>query len=109
MRGSMPALFVLQLFLTGIVAEKASANEVPKEKGKLIKTALASLVLILMMFPALLNLFVIAGNEIKNSPHNSENIGSFGNINDESYLGHITNNFMNENYEDTFFYKYMAR
>ena len=109
MRGSMPALFVIQLYLTELVAEKAAANEVPKEKTARIKTVLGALVLMLMMFPALLNLFVIFGNEIKGSPHNTENIGSFGNINDESYLDHITNNFMAEGYEDSFFFKYLAR
>ena len=109
MRGSMPALFVIQLLLTSIVAEKAHKNEVPKETGARIKTALASLALILMMFPALLNMFVIFGNEIKGSPNNVEAIGSYGNIEDESYLGHITNNFMAEGYEDSFFYKYLAR
>ena len=109
MRGSMPALFVIQLYLTALVAEKAAANEVPKETGKKIKTALGALVLILMMFPALLNLFVIFGNEISGSEPNSEYIGSYGNINDESYLGHITNNFMAENYEDSFFFKYLAK
>ncbi|MBQ4217002.1 MAG: hypothetical protein II667_02770, partial [Clostridiales bacterium] len=109
MRGSMPALFVIQLLLTAVVAEKAHKNEVPKETGARIKTALASLVLILMMFPALLNMFVIFGNEIKGSPNNVEAIGSYGNIVDESYLGHITNNFMAEGYEDSFFYKYLAR
>ena len=63
----------------------------------------------LMMFPALLNMFVIFGNEIQGSPHNTENIGSFGNINDEYYLEHVTNNFMAEGYEDSFFFKYLAR
>ena len=109
MRGSMPALFVFQLLLTAVVAEKAHKNEIPKKTGDRIKTALASLVLILMMFPALLNMFVIFGNEIKGSPNNVEAIGSYGNIVDESYLGHITNNFMAEGYEDSFFYKYLAR
>ena len=109
MRGSMPSLFVLQLFLTAIVAEKIHENEIPKKTGDRVKTVLATLVLILMMFPAFLNMFVIFGNEIKGSPNNVEAIGSYGNIVDESYLGHITNNFMAEGYENSFFYKYLAR
>lgn len=109
MRGSMPALFVIQLYLTGLIAEKAAANEVPKEPAKKIKTVLVALVLILMMFPALENLFVIAGNEIKGSPRNSEEVYSFGNIQNEVHLVNCTNNYMTEDYEDTLFFKYLAK
>ncbi len=109
MRGSMPALFVIQLYLTSMVSEYALKNEVPKDKGGRIKAALVALVLILMMFPALENLFVIGGNEIQHSPRNSEAVGSFGNIRDEEHLINCTNNYMSENYEDSFFFKYLAR
>jgi hypothetical protein len=102
-------LILLPPNITGLIAEKAAANEVPKEPAKKIKTVLVALVLILMMFPALENLFVIAGNEIKGSPRNSEEVYSFGNIQNEVHLVNCTNNYMTEDYEDTLFFKYLAK
>ena len=109
MRGSMPALFFLCISLGGVVAEVMDEKNTPKTKKGWLKSAAVMLTVILMMFPALLNMFIIFGSMIEGTPGGEENIGSFGNIRQAQYAEVIQEQFFAEGYEDSFFYRYFAK
>ena len=109
MRSSMPALFFFCILLGGYIAEVMDAKNTPVTKKGWIKSAAVMLTVILMMFPTLLNLFVIFGSMIKGDESDKEDIGSFGNINKASYAEVIQEQFFAEGFEDSFFYKYFSK
>ena len=109
MRGSMPALFFFCISLGGVVAEVMDEKNTPKTKKGWLKSAAVMLTVILMMFPALLNMFIIFGSMIEGTPGGEENIGSFGNIRQAQYAEVIQEQFFAEGYEDSFFYRYFAK
>ena len=67
------------------------------------------LTIILMMFPAAVNLFVIAGSTLTGEKSNKDNIGSFGNIRDAYYAKTVEEQFFAPDYRNKFFYKYLSR
>jgi len=81
----------------------------PKEKKDWAKSAAVILMVILMMFPAAINLFVIAGSTITGDESNKEKIGSFGNIQDAYYAKTIEEQFFAPDYRNKFFYRYLAK
>ena len=109
MRGSMPALFVLCIMLSGHVSSMFLPENQPKEKKDWAKSAAVILMVILMMFPAAINLFVIAGSTITGDESNKEKIGSFGNIQDAYYAKTIEEQFFAPDYRNKFFYRYLAK
>ncbi|MBR6986705.1 MAG: hypothetical protein IKH82_01385 [Clostridiales bacterium] len=108
MRGSMPALFFFCIGMSGLVADVMDEKNTPKTKKGWLKSAAIMLTVILMMFPTLMNLFVIFGSMINGDKSDKEDIGSFGNINTASYAEVIQEQFFAEDYEDSFFYRYFA-
>ncbi len=109
MRGSMPALFLLQIYIASELAKRSEIQDVPKEKKARNKLIAFYLVIILMMFPALENMFVIFGSQLTGDQSNAENIGSFGNINQAEYAEVIEEQFYVEDYNKTFFYRFLAK
>ena len=109
MRGSMPGLFVLCILLSGYVSSMFLPENQPKDKKTWAKYALVILMVILMMFPAAVNLFVIAGSTITGDESNKDNIGSFGNIQDPFYAKTIEEQFFAPDYRNKFFYRYLAK
>jgi hypothetical protein len=109
MRGSMPALFVLCIMLSGYVSAMFLPENAPKDRKSWIKSAAVTLLVILMMFPAAINLFVIAGSTITGDESNRDAIGSFGNIRDAHYAKTIEEQFFAPDYRNKFFYKYLAK
>ena len=108
MRGSMPALFFFCITLSGVVAEVMDEKNTPTTKKGWLKSAAVMFTVILMMFPTLMNLFIIFGSVIQGDPSDKEDIGSFGNINKAEYAEVIQEQFFAEGYEDSFFYRYFA-
>lgn len=108
MRGSMPALFYLCISFSALVIEIMDEKNTPVTKKGWLKSAAVMLLVILMMFPALFNLFIIFGSEIKRWPNDKEDIGSFGNINQAQYAETIQTQFFAKDFESSFFYKYFA-
>lgn len=109
MRGSMPGLFILCIMLSGYVSSMFLPENQPKDRKTWAKNAAVILMVILMMFPAAVNLFVIAGSTITGDKSNRENIGSFGNINDPYYAKTIQEQFFAPDYRNKFFYRYLAK
>ena len=108
MRGSMPALFYFCISFSALVIEIMDEKNTPTTKKGWLKSAAVMLLVILMMFPALFNLFIIFGSEIKRWPNDKEDIGSFGNINQAQYAETIQTQFFAKDFESSFFYKYFA-
>lgn len=109
MRGSMPGLFVLCIMLSGYISSMFLPGNEPKDKKGWAKSAAVTLFAILMMFPAAVNLFVIAGSTITGDESNKEKIGSFGNIRDPYYAKTIEEQFFAPDYRNKFFYRYLAK
>ena len=109
MRGSMPGLFVFCIMLSGYVSSMFLPENQPKNKKSWAKCAAVILMVILMMFPAAINLFVIAGSTITGDKSNKDKIGSFGNIQDAYYAKTIEEQFFAPDYRNKFFYRYFAR
>ena len=109
MRCSMPALFVYCIYLSGVVSGVMDEKNTPKTRKGWLKSAAVMFTVILMMFPTLLNLFVIFGSEIQGEPNNKEDIGSFGNINQPEYAEVVEEQFFAKDYQNAFFYRYFAK
>lgn len=109
MRGSMPALFLFCILLSGVVTDVMDQKNTPTTRKGWLKSAAIMLTVILMTFPTLLNLFVIFGSVIQGDKGNEENIGSFGNINQAQYAEVIEEQFFAKDYQDSFFYRYLAK
>ena len=75
-----------------------------------IRTVCVALMLAVMAFVAFQQLLLVVVNTAdKNAKDPKEAIGSFGDINDPDYAEQVNGNFFVYDYEDQFFYKYMAR
>lgn len=109
MRASMPALFFFCICLSGLVADVMDKKNTPVTRKGWLKSAAVMLTVILMMFPTLLNLFVIFGSVMQHEPNNREDIGSFGNINKAEYAEVVQEQFFAEGFETSFFYRYFAK
>lgn len=109
MRGSMPALFYFCIYLSGIVADVMDAKNTPTTKKGWLKSAAVMLTVILMMFPACFNLFVILGSVVTGERSDKDDIGSFGNIQDPQYAEVIQEQFFAKDFESSFFYRYFAK
>jgi len=127
MRGSMPALFILCIFMSQMISE-ITAERILKRRRKekwhakaLVRIALGCLILA-GTFYIPWNMFAVVlsstlapylasayGYDISSVPRLENKIGSFGNINDASYTDRIKEQFFVYDYENTVYYRYLAR
>ena len=109
MRGSMPALFVLCIYMSEKVSDVMDAKNTPTTRKGWLKSAAVMLTVILMMFPASFTMFTIIGSVVNGEHNDKEDIGSFGNIRDAQYAETIQEQFFAKDFEDSFFYRYLAK
>ncbi len=112
MRGAMPALFIFCLMLTELLGDFFANNfKNGRFTGKAgIKTICAGLMLAVMAFVSFQQLLLVVVDTFdRNAKDPKEAIGSFGDINDPDYAEQVNGNFFVYDYEDKFFYRYMAR
>lgn len=128
MRGSMPALFILCIFMSQKISEITAERILKRRKNEkwpakaLVRIALGSLILAGTLYIPW-NMFAVVlsstlapylasayGLDLSSVPQGLENrIGSFGNINDASYTDRIKEQFFVYDYENTVYYRYLAR
>ena len=119
MRGSMPALFILCVFMAQRIAEFTTEDEKirnSRTKVRLSKKAtferLAfSLVIIGMTYVTYFMVTVIYPMTFLSDERYTDSIVSFGNIaqNESDFVIVIQDQFLLESPEDTFFFKYLAK
>ena len=115
LRSSMAARFVLCILLARYLTNLFDADKIivekklRRKKKDVIKLAFIMLAVILMMFPSFVTAYYVIGSELTGEPHNAEDIGSFGNIRKAEHTWHSTHNYVSNDYEDTFFFKYLAK
>ena len=120
MRASMSARFIMCVFLAGLFKElydedaKILAAKKKRSRKETAGLVFAILATILMMFPGFVNAYLIAGSQAIGEFDRKEMVGSFGNINnayDESieYALVTKKQFHTDNYNETFFYRYLAK
>ena len=98
MRGSMPALFILCIFLAQKISEISAERILKRRKQE--------------KWPAVVLSSTIApylGIDASSVPRLENKIYSFGNINDDSYTDRIKEQFFVYDYENTVYYRYLAR
>ena len=78
-------------------------------KKNMFRLIAIMLTVILMIFPAFVTSYLILGSELTGEPHNAEDIGSFGNIKKAEHTWHSTHNYVSNDYEDSVFFKYLAK
>ena len=109
MRCSMPGLFVISVCLMKMLAEEVVRDDRTRTRRNWFAAAAVTLAMILMMFPAFVDLYLIIGSQATRGQSNREDIGSFGNINKAQYAEVIQDQFFVENYKETFFFRYLAK
>ena len=120
MRASMPARFIMCTFLAGLFRElydedaKIQAAKKKRSRKEITGLIFTILTMILMFFPGFVNAYLIAGSQAMGEFDRKEMVGSFGNINnaydsDTEYAKVINKQFYTDNYNDTFFYRYLAK
>ncbi len=115
LRCSMAPRFVLCILLAGFLKDLYDADKIivakkiKRKKKDIARMALTVLVTIIMIYPAFTMAFFIGGTTVTEGVIPADGVISFGNINDEEHLWNCTHNYMCEGYEDTFFFKYLAR
>ena len=119
MRGSMPALFILCVFMAQRIAEFTTEDDKirnTRKKVRLPKKALAerfffSLVIIGMTYITYFMVTVIYPMTFMSDERFTDSIVSFGNIaqNESDFVIVIQDQFLLESPEDTFFFKYLAK
>lgn len=114
MRGAMPAQFALCVMLMAVIGRFFDTN-IDKKTGRItcklsIKLIGSVIILIAMAFVAFQQILLV-GYKTKNRAQAdvTEEIGSFGDIRVEDYAETVNGNFFVYDYEDQFFYRYMAR
>ena len=113
MRGAMPAQFVLCVMLAAVIGRFFIDNTDKKGRfnGKFdLRLIGCTLILITMSFIAFQQLLLVGMNTMNRDKADfTEQIGSFGDIRHEDYAETVNGNFFVYDYEDQFFYRYMAR
>ena len=115
LRSSMAARFILCILLARYLKDLYDADKIivekklKRKKKDVIKLAFTMLTIILMMFPAFVTAYFVIGSELTGEPHNAEDIGSFGNIRKAEHTWHSTHNYVSNDYEESFFFKYLAK
>lgn len=122
MRASLPALFVISVMFTEILAVmfaedkqriRKAKKRPKKESGRCFFVLLLA---VICAFPAVVDLFLIIGSDLTGEKHYENDIGSFGRIIGEENGGYYSTEAYTESvmlrmadgYEDTIFFKYLA-
>lgn len=122
MRASLPALFVISVMFTEILAvmfaeDKKRIRKAKKRPKKESRRCFFVLLLaVICAFPAVVDLFLIIGSDLTGEKHYENDIGSFGRIIGEENGGYYSTEAYTESvmlrmadgYEDTIFFKYLA-
>lgn len=115
MRSSMAARFILCILLAGYLKDLYDADKIivakklKRKKKDVIKLAFTMLCIILMMYPSFVMGYYVLGSEFTGEPHNAEEIGSYGNIKNAEHTWNVTHNYISNDYQQTFFFKYLAK
>ena len=116
MRASMPALFILCVYLADVVADFVKEIvELSREKGRKIetkvflKTLVVSLTVMGMGFVSMYMLSVIIPATIMGEEGPEKDIVSFGHQTTPYYTAKIEDQFFADKPEDKFFFKYLAK
>ena len=115
MRSSMAARFVLCILLARYLKDIYDADKIivskklKRKKKDVVKLAFTMLTIILMMYPSFVMGYYVLGSEFTGEPHNAEEIGSYGNIKNAEHTWNVTHNYISDDYQETFFFKYLAK
>ena len=119
MRGTMPALFILCIFMAQRIAEFTTEDEIIRNSNKkkrlskkaLLVRAAFSLVIIGMTYVTYFMVTVIYPMTFFTDERYTDSIVSFGNIahNDADFVIVSQDQFFVDKPEDKFFYKYLAK
>ena len=112
MRGSMPEFFVLTVMLASVISNyifKNKNSKAPRTSVQSLTMIGAVILLIAMSMVALQMLLIVVTSTFDGSERHNEDIYSLEDIRDEEYLDLIDEQFFVYDYEDTFFFKYLAR
>ncbi|MBO4449995.1 MAG: hypothetical protein J5777_05380 [Clostridiales bacterium] len=123
MRASVPALFVISVMFTELLAQMFAedkqrirkAKKRPKKES--VKCFFVLFLAVVCAFPSVVDLVLILGSELTGEPHYENDIGSFGRIAGEEKGGYYSTEAYTESvmlrmadgYEDTIFFKYLAK
>ena len=115
MRSSMAARFILCILLARYLKDVYDADKIivakklKRKKKDVVKLAFTMLTVILMMYPSFVMAYYVLGSEFTGEPHNAEEIGSYGNIKNAEHTWNVTHNYISNDYEQAFFFKYLAK
>ena len=123
MRASLPALFVISVMFTELLAEMFAEDKQRIRKAKRrpkkesVKCFFVLALAVVCAFPCAVDLILILGSEFTGETHYENDIGSFGRIAGEEKGGYYSTEAYTESvmlriadgYEDTLFFKYLAR
>lgn len=115
MRSSMAARFILCILLARYLKDLYDADKIivqkklKRKKKDVVKLAFTMLAVILMIYPSFVMGYYVLGSEFTGEPHNAEDIGSYGNINKEEHTWNVTHNYISNDYQEAFFFKYLAK
>ena len=114
MRGSMPEFFVFTIMLASVIARVIAENKNnnnAKEKTTIqsLKFVGAVVILIAMSFVAFQMLLITIVSTFDGSSRFTESIYSLGDVRDPEFIDLIDEQFYVYDYENTFFFKHMAR
>ena len=115
MRSSMAARFILCILLARYLKDLYDADmiivskKLKRKKKDVVKLAITMLAVVLMMYPSFVMGYYVLGSEFTGEPHNAEEIGSYGNIKNAEHTWNVTHNYISNDYQDTFFFKYLAK
>ena len=122
MRASLPALFVISVQFTALLAKMFADDKQRVRKAKrltkkqFVSSFFVLLLTILCMFPCAVDLLLILGSDLTGEKHYENDIGSFGAIAGEEVGTYYSTEAYTESvmlrladgYEDTFFFKHLA-
>ena len=115
MRSSMAARFVLCILLARYLKDLYDADKIivskklKRKKKDVVKLAFTMLTIVLMMYPSFVMGYYVLGSEFTGEPHNAEEIGSYGNIKNAEHTWNVTHNYISNDYQEAFFFKYLAK
>ena len=120
MRSSMPARFILCCFLAGLLKDLYDedlvllAKRKKRSRKETVKLVFALLTTILIMFPGIVNAYLIGGSQLTGDKDPKDMVGSFGNIeyvtDGSTEFAYIVNKqFYADKYADSFFFRYLAK
>ncbi|MBE7070072.1 MAG: hypothetical protein E7386_06190 [Ruminococcaceae bacterium] len=123
MRASLPALFVIAVMFTELLARMFAEDKQRIRKAKKrakkesVKCFFVLALAVVCAFPCAVDLVLILGSEFTGEPHYENDIGSFGRIAGEEKGSYYSTEAYTESvmlrmadgYENTIFFKYLAR